>query len=161
VAVGVFFCTPSPSFASSTMSRSLSLAVFSALLSSSYGASTPSPSSSNIITPNVQSIAPSGAVGVSPVLISFSLEGDKWPQWAANPPNFNAKNDFFHNALKGLRDRTGVWPNIRVGANSEDRTAFDDMIKVSLIISFVSTFTDYLTDHSRNRPPTNQYLAIS
>lgn len=108
------------------MSR-LSLTVLLSLLAISKAASTPS---STTISAKIDSAVPSNAVEASPQLISFSLEGDAWPQWAAKAPNFNTRNDFFINALKNLRDRTNAWPNIRVGANSEDRTAFDTMIKV-------------------------------
>jgi hypothetical protein len=112
------------------MSPLLSLSVVFSLLSLSQCASTTT-SSASTIYPKISSTTPGNAVGVSPVLLSFSLEGDAWPQWAANPPSYTSRNQFFYNALNNFHARTGSWPNIRVGANSADRTAFDAKVKVS------------------------------
>jgi hypothetical protein len=46
-------------------------------------------------------------------------------------PSYSQRNEFFYNALQNLQARTGSWPDIRVGANSEDRTDFDEKIQVS------------------------------
>jgi len=117
------------------MSTSLSLAVTLLFLAITFVHAVPAPTSSSstgtaTISPYVGASAPKEAVDVSPFLISLSLEGDAWPQWAANAPNYNQRNDFFHKALQNLRDRTGSWPDIRVGANSEDRINFDKKIKI-------------------------------
>jgi hypothetical protein len=105
-----------------------SLAGLLAFVAFSNAASTTSDAT---ISPKVPATAPSNAVAASSVLISFSLEGDQWPMWASVAPNFNTRNDFFFNTLQNLHDRTGAWPDIRVGANSEDRTAFDNRITAS------------------------------
>ncbi len=70
---------------------------------------------------------PSGAQPLSPTLISFSIEQDRWPDWTG----VNARNDFTFNALKNLADITGVPPKIRVGANSEDHTVWSPTVTVS------------------------------
>ncbi|KAF7975738.1 hypothetical protein HWV62_8721 [Athelia sp. TMB] len=62
-----------------------------------------------------------GAVTLSPSLVSFSIEEDKWPQWAGE----TARNTFFYNALENLRQKTGEPPWLRIGANSEDHTNFN------------------------------------
>ena len=114
----------------------------------SNAASTAPPS----ITADAAATAPSSAVHASPSLLSFSIEGDEWPKWAANAPNYNSRNEFFYNALKNLQERTGVWPNIRVGANSEDRTAFDAKIKVSCFFPRIQYYKTERVNSSSQKP---------
>lgn len=116
------------------MSTSISLAVTLLLLAFSYVHAAPASSSNTgttTVSPTVGASAPNNAVDVSPFLISLSIEGDEWPQWAANAPKFTSRNEFFYKALQNLHDRTGSWPDVRVGANSEDRTNFDKKVNVS------------------------------
>lgn len=97
----------------------------------SFVSASPSFPYSTAVTPFIAAQPPNNAVQVSPLLVSLSIEGDRWPDWAANGPSYAQRNQFFYNALENLKVRTGVWPRIRVGANSEDRTLYDDKIKVS------------------------------
>lgn len=55
---------------------------------------------------------------LSPTLLSFSIEEDRWPDWTG----VQARNNFTHNALMNYAALTGKPPNIRVGANSVDHT---------------------------------------
>ncbi|KZP27312.1 glycoside hydrolase family 79 protein [Athelia psychrophila] len=66
-------------------------------------------------------LSSSGAVTVSPSLCSFSIEQDRWPDWAGT----TTKNTFFYNALENLKQITGEPPWIRIGADSEDHTNFN------------------------------------
>ncbi|KAF7970112.1 hypothetical protein HWV62_24994 [Athelia sp. TMB] len=66
-------------------------------------------------------LSSSGAVTLSPSLVSFSIEQDRWPEWAGE----TARNTFFYNALENLRQKTGEPPWIRIGADSEDHTNFN------------------------------------
>lgn len=50
--------------------------------------------------------------------------GDRWPEWVSGP------NTFFINLLKNLGGITGRMPDVRVGADSEDRTTFDNSVNV-------------------------------
>ncbi|VDC07219.1 unnamed protein product [Peniophora sp. CBMAI 1063] len=65
---------------------------------------------------SLPSTPPQSSVPVSQTLLSFSLEGDRWPEWANSP--------LFLNALDNLAQRTGVPPPIRIGADSADHTKF-------------------------------------
>ncbi|KAK7032967.1 glycoside hydrolase family 79 protein [Favolaschia claudopus] len=58
---------------------------------------------------------------VSKSLISFSIEQDRWPDWAGS--------SFFLNTLENIRGITGAPPDIRIGANSEDKTNFSFDVK--------------------------------
>ncbi|KAJ7931346.1 glycoside hydrolase family 79 protein [Mycena leptocephala] len=64
--------------------------------------------------------SPEGAPFISRSLISLSIEQDRWPEWAGT----SSKNDFFLNTLNNLKTLTGGTPDIRIGANSEDKTNF-------------------------------------
>jgi hypothetical protein len=65
--------------------------------------------------------APSGAAYLTPSLVSFSIEQDRWTDWAGT----SGKNSFFYNALDNLRQLTGESPWVRIGADSEDHTNFN------------------------------------
>lgn len=79
--------------------------------------------------------APSAAQELSQTLISFSLEQDRWPDWAG----VDSRNEFTYSALKNLADITGIPPKIRVGANSEDHTVWSPTVTVSCGRSHFST----------------------
>ncbi|KAH6909159.1 hypothetical protein BKA70DRAFT_1277653 [Coprinopsis sp. MPI-PUGE-AT-0042] len=53
--------------------------------------------------------------------IGFSLEGDRWLDWAGS----TSRNEFFYNILMNIKFYTNTPPPVRVGANSEDRTHFN------------------------------------
>ena len=72
------------------------------------------------------SSAPSKAVPVLQSLISFSIEQDRWTDWVGT----TERNDFFFNTLDNLNQLTGIPPQIRIGANSEDHTNFDQNVQV-------------------------------
>jgi hypothetical protein len=72
--------------------------------------------------------APSSAHSLDPALISFSIESDRWSDWSG----ISAPNQFFLNILENLRSLSGTLPVIRVGANSEDKTTFDNGVTVSI-----------------------------
>lgn len=122
---------------STSLAVTLLLAIFSLPLARAETAAASAPTVTPIISPS----APKNAVSVSPVLLSFSIEGDGWPEWAAKAPKYNQRNEFFYSALKNLKDRTGTWPNVRVGANSEDRILFDKKIKVREILAVLERLT--------------------
>jgi len=52
--------------------------------------------------------------------------GDRWSDWVGT----STPNTYFINLLKNLGELTGRMPDIRVGADSEDRTFFDKSVKV-------------------------------
>ncbi|KAF8349020.1 glycoside hydrolase family 79 protein [Amanita rubescens] len=79
---------------------------------------------------------PSNALYLSPTLLSFSIEQDRWTNWSG----IAARNTFFFNVLDNLRIKTGSPPYIRIGANSEDRTIFDPNVQFS-----ATTFPPYTT----------------
>lgn len=72
-------------------------------------------------------VAPPAAVRVSSSLFSFSIEQDRWTDWAGS----TSRNQFLFNTLDNLGQLTGAPPRIRIGANSEDHTKFNPAIKVS------------------------------
>ncbi|KAJ7158933.1 glycoside hydrolase family 79 protein [Mycena filopes] len=61
-----------------------------------------------------------GAPFISRTLVSLSIEQDRWPEWVGS----TSKNQFFLNTLENLKAITGAPPDIRIGANSEDKTNF-------------------------------------
>ena len=70
--------------------------------------------------------APSSAPKIAPNLLSFSIEQDRWVEWAGNI----SKNNFFYNALNNMKQITGASPWIRIGADSEDHTNFNPGLEV-------------------------------
>ncbi|KAH8107686.1 glycoside hydrolase family 79 protein [Cristinia sonorae] len=60
-------------------------------------------------------------------LLAFSLEQDRWPDWAGT----DAPNPFTRNALGNYARLTGTPPKIRVGANSEDHTVFSPTVTIN------------------------------
>ncbi|KAF9522314.1 hypothetical protein CPB83DRAFT_911422 [Crepidotus variabilis] len=75
----------------------------------------------------LQLTAPSNAAKLSTSLISFSIEQDRWTDWAGS----TSRNDFFYNTLNNLGQLTGTPPQIRIGANSEDHTNYDPSLQFS------------------------------
>lgn len=69
---------------------------------------------------------PSSAASVSPSLLSFSIEQDRWLDWAGE----TSRNNFFFNVLENLQQITGSPPHVRIGADSEDHTVFNPDVKV-------------------------------
>ncbi|KAG7446126.1 glycoside hydrolase family 79 protein [Guyanagaster necrorhizus] len=79
---------------------------------------------------------PSNAPELSPSLLSFSIEGDRWTDWTGT----TSKNQFLYNALDNLKTLTGVPPSIRIGGDSEDHTNFNPNVEFSEAI-----FPDFST----------------
>ncbi|KAI0637476.1 glycoside hydrolase family 79 protein [Trametes polyzona] len=69
---------------------------------------------------------PGNSQALSPTLLSFSIEQDRWPDWAG----VQSRNEFTHNALLNYAALTGHPPNIRVGANSEDHTFWSPTVTI-------------------------------
>ncbi|KAJ3510881.1 hypothetical protein NLJ89_g4418 [Agrocybe chaxingu] len=74
--------------------------------------------------------APQTAVSVSPSLLSFSIEQDRWTDWVGT----TSRNEFFFNALDNYKQLTGEPPQIRIGANSEDHTNFNPNVEFAQLI---------------------------
>ena len=71
--------------------------------------------------------APDSAQNLSPTLVSFSIEQDRWPDWVGT----DAPNDFTTSALQNYAELTGTPPDIRVGANSEDKTFWSPSVTIN------------------------------
>ncbi|KAJ7124009.1 glycoside hydrolase family 79 protein [Mycena crocata] len=72
------------------------------------------------LTVSIPSSPGAKAPFISPSLISFSIEQDRWPEWVGT----DARNEFFFNTLNNLKTLTGAAPSIRIGANTGDLTNF-------------------------------------
>ncbi|KAJ7903723.1 glycoside hydrolase family 79 protein [Mycena olivaceomarginata] len=72
------------------------------------------------LTVTISSSPGTSAPYISKSLISLSIEQDRWPDWAGT----SSKNEFFIQTLNNLKSITGAPPDIRIGANSEDKTNF-------------------------------------
>lgn len=70
--------------------------------------------------------APTNAVKLSNSLLSFSIEQDRWTDWIGS----TQRNDFFYNTLDNIKQLTGAPPQVRIGANSEDKTDYNAGVKV-------------------------------
>ncbi|TDL25602.1 glycoside hydrolase family 79 protein [Rickenella mellea] len=79
------------------------------------------------VTVAVPLSVPSSAASLNPSLLSFSIEQDRWADWAGT----TSKNGFFLNTLHNLEQRTGHAPSLRIGADSEDHTNFDPSVEFS------------------------------
>ncbi|KAF9254975.1 hypothetical protein L218DRAFT_992089 [Marasmius fiardii PR-910] len=73
------------------------------------------------VSVNLSNRTPGGAVVVSPSLFSLSIEQDRLTDWVG----LNSRNEFFFNTLDNLARITGEPPQIRIGANSVDRTNYN------------------------------------
>lgn len=78
---------------------------------------------------SVASLQPTNTQPLSDTLLSFSIEQDRWPDWAG----IDERNDFTYNALRRLQVLTGSPPRLRVGADSEDHTTWSPTVTVSTI----------------------------
>jgi hypothetical protein len=67
------------------------------------------------ITITLAPTAPANASALDPALVSFSIEGDRWTDWAG----IDGPNQFVINALGNLQNKTGAAPWVRVGADTE------------------------------------------
>lgn len=74
--------------------------------------------------------APSAAPSISPSFLSFSIEQDRWPEWAGE----GSRNEFWFNLLSNLKDISGEATRIRIGADSEDHTNFNPSVQVCLSV---------------------------
>ncbi|KIR40778.1 hypothetical protein I307_02213 [Cryptococcus deuterogattii 99/473] len=70
--------------------------------------------------PNSQ---PLWAQPLSPNLAAFSIEMDRWPDWAGQ--KVGEPNQYVNQVLTNLGERTGAMPYFRVGADSQDRATID------------------------------------
>ncbi|RYP41363.1 hypothetical protein DL769_011571 [Monosporascus sp. CRB-8-3] len=75
------------------------------------------------LTLHLPSQRPTWAQKLSPHLAGFSLETDRWPDWAGW--EIGKPNEFFNQLLLNFAERTGHMPFLRVGANFEDRGSVD------------------------------------
>ncbi|PPQ71401.1 hypothetical protein CVT26_011116 [Gymnopilus dilepis] len=92
------------------------------------------------ISVTVPVAAPSTAPKISQSLVSFSIEQDRWTDWSGT----TSRNQFFFNTLDNLRQLTGIPPQIRIGADSEDRTNFNPNVQFSQdVFPAPSTVTPY------------------
>ena len=76
---------------------------------------------------SVPTSVPSAAQTLSPTLVSFSIEQDRWPDWVGT----DSPNEFTTNALLNYAELTGTPPDIRVGANSEDHTVWSPSVTIN------------------------------
>jgi len=76
---------------------------------------------------SISLLPPSNALVLSPSLLSFSIEQDRWTDWVGT----SSRNNFSFNTLDNLGTLTGEPPRIRIGANSEDRTVYDPNVQAS------------------------------
>jgi hypothetical protein len=97
----------------------------------SNGTAPPVPAS---LTVTVPAVMPGNASAVDPALVSFSIEQDRWPDWAG----VDTPNPLVVNALTNLARLTGTPPWIRIGADSEDRTMFNPDVNVRICASGLS-----------------------
>ncbi|KXN91627.1 hypothetical protein AN958_12479 [Leucoagaricus sp. SymC.cos] len=81
--------------------------------------------------------APAGAVHVVPSLIAFSIEQDRWTDWAG----LTSRNQFFFNVLNNIKGISGEPPFIRIGANSEDRTNYNPGVETPQLVEDTPTAT--------------------
>ncbi|KAF8208873.1 glycoside hydrolase family 79 protein [Mycena galopus ATCC 62051] len=65
------------------------------------------------------------APAVTGNLLSLSIEQDRWLDWSGNA----TQNTFFFNCLENVVKITGLPPQIRIGADSEDHTNFNPNVQ--------------------------------
>ncbi|KAM5531319.1 hypothetical protein V8D89_015034 [Ganoderma adspersum] len=89
---------------------------------------------------SIPATSPFGSQSLAPTLVSFSIEGDRWPDWSG----VSSRNEFTHSALTTLGKLTGAPPKIRVGANSEDRTVWSPTVTINEVDALPpNTITPY------------------
>ncbi|KAL0956238.1 hypothetical protein HGRIS_002392 [Hohenbuehelia grisea] len=69
--------------------------------------------------------SPCNALLISPSLVGFSIEQDRWTDWVGT----TNRNEFFYNTLTNLKHLTGKAPPIRIGAC--DHTNFNAAVQFS------------------------------
>ncbi|OCH91400.1 glycoside hydrolase family 79 protein [Obba rivulosa] len=101
--------------------------------------------------------APYNSNLLSPTLLSFSIEQDRWPDWAG----VSERNEFTYKALQNYQALTGQPPNIRVGADSADHTIWSP--DVSIVADEVFPTPDALTPYPEASTLTvgNDYYMLS
>ncbi|KAF9644536.1 glycoside hydrolase family 79 protein [Thelephora ganbajun] len=96
---------------------------------------------------NIPTSPPSNSEKLAPTLLSFSLEQDRWPDWAGR----HSQNVYTYNALTNYAQLTGQPPKIRVGANTEDRTLWGPNVDlVSTVFPAPNETTPYPEATSMN-----------
>ncbi|KAK2931909.1 hypothetical protein FoTM2_009427 [Fusarium oxysporum f. sp. vasinfectum] len=80
------------------------------------------------LTLQLPSHQPPWAQKLSPYLAGFSIEMDRWPDWAGS--EIGKPNEYTNQLLRNLGERTGHLPFLRVGANSQDRATVDLNLQV-------------------------------
>ncbi|KAH9215802.1 hypothetical protein DL95DRAFT_499780 [Leptodontidium sp. 2 PMI_412] len=88
---------------------------------------TATPSITNI-TLQLPTRIPAWTEPLSPQLAGFSIEMDRWLDFAGE--EIGKPNEYFNQLLKNLGERTGHMPCLRVGANSQDRGSIDLSVSV-------------------------------
>ncbi|KAK1234977.1 hypothetical protein PQX77_001811 [Marasmius sp. AFHP31] len=73
---------------------------------------------------------PGAYTAQSSALISFSIEQDRWTDWAG----LNERNEFLFNTLDNVVQITGEPPDIRIGANSQDHTNFNKDLETPQLV---------------------------
>ena len=104
-------------------------------------------------------VVPDDAKPLPQNLLGFSIEQDRWSDWAGT----NARNQFTHDALVNYARLTGKPPHIRVGANSEDHTIWSPTVTVSSCApaSSISAFTSRCSSNSAVlHKPTQQFVLL-
>lgn len=75
---------------------------------------------------SIPSSPPSDAYTLSPSLLGFSIEQDRWVDWIGA----GSRNDYFYNVLNNIKGLSGTATRLRIGADSEDHTNFSPDVKV-------------------------------
>ncbi|KAJ7494571.1 glycoside hydrolase family 79 protein [Mycena galericulata] len=65
------------------------------------------------------------------------LRKDRWIEWAGT----TSRNTYFFNTLNNLKEITGSPPDIRIGANSEDKTNFNPLVEALEVKAIVNAFS--------------------
>ncbi|KAF7327593.1 Glycoside hydrolase family 79 protein [Mycena kentingensis (nom. inval.)] len=73
------------------------------------------------VSVSVPLVPPTDTPIVSRNLLSLSIEQDRWLDWSGT----TTPNTYFLNLLNNIAALTGVGPHIRIGADSEDHTAYN------------------------------------
>jgi len=69
-----------------------------------------------IFLPDAQ---PANAEKLDPQLVGFSIELDRWPDWAGR--QVGRPNQFVHSVMRQLTDRSGAPPYFRIGGESPEQ----------------------------------------
>ena len=108
------------------MHLKVSVALLGALISRGIEAQS-SPSVTNI-TLQLPTRIPAWREPLSPHLAAFSIEMDRWLEFAGQ--EVGKPNVYFNQLLQNLGERTGQMPLLRVGANTQDRGFVDLSVPV-------------------------------